>query len=138
MRANRSMPECTVIPELPYSDVESAVDWLCAAYGFTPRVRMGTHRAQLNVGAGAVVVMEVGENDVTCAVMVRIEDLDRHYADAVRAGAAIVKAPADYPYGERQYTARDPGHLWTFSQTIADVAPEDWGGIAVVPEDPEP
>ena len=32
------------------------------------------------------------------------------------------------PFGVRQYTAIDPGgHRWTFSQNIADVAPEAWG-----------
>ena len=32
-------------------------------------------------------------------------------------------------FGERQYSAQDPaGHHWTFSQTLADVAPEEWGG----------
>jgi hypothetical protein len=37
--------------------------------------------------------------------------------------------PTDFEYGERQYTAEDPfGHRWTFSQTLRDVAPEDWGG----------
>jgi len=46
-------------------------------------------------------------------------------------GARILRPPADYPYGERQYTAEDlAGHRWTFSQTIADVAPEEWGGRA--------
>ena len=31
--------------------------------------------------------------------------------------------------GERGYTAEDlGGHRWTFSQSIADVAPESWGG----------
>ena len=42
--------------------------------------------------------------------------------------------PADFPYGERQYTAEDPaGHQWTFSETLADVAPEEWGGTWVTP-----
>jgi hypothetical protein len=37
--------------------------------------------------------------------------------------------PADHPYGEPQYTAEDfAGHRSTFSQSIADVAPEEWGG----------
>lgn len=34
-------------------------------------------------------------------------------------------------FGERQYGVRDPwGHVWTFSESVADVAPEEWGGIA--------
>ncbi len=35
-------------------------------------------------------------------------------------------------FGERQYTAEDlVGHLWTFSETLADMAPEEWGGKTV-------
>jgi hypothetical protein len=46
-------------------------------------------------------------------------------------GARILDPPADYPYGERQYTAEDlSGHRWTFSQSIADVVPEEWGGTS--------
>jgi uncharacterized glyoxalase superfamily protein PhnB len=38
-------------------------------------------------------------------------------------------APHDTPFGERQYVADDPeGHRWTFSQHVADVPPERWGG----------
>ena len=46
--------------------------------------------------------------------------------------------PTDFEYGERQYSVEDlAGHQWTFSETIADVAPEEWGGISVPrPEQP--
>ena len=47
-------------------------------------------------------------------------------------GARIVMEPNDFEYGERQYHAEDlAGHRWTFSQTLADVAPEEWGGQSV-------
>jgi uncharacterized glyoxalase superfamily protein PhnB len=37
--------------------------------------------------------------------------------------------PTDFEYGERQYEAEDhAGHRWTFSETLRDAAPEDWGG----------
>jgi uncharacterized glyoxalase superfamily protein PhnB len=63
--------------------------------------------------------------------MVRVDDVDAHHARAAARGATIADAPQDFPYGERQYSAEDPGgHRWTFSQTIADVAPEDWGGTS--------
>jgi uncharacterized glyoxalase superfamily protein PhnB len=40
--------------------------------------------------------------------------------------------PTDFEYGERQYAAEDlAGHQWTFSETLADVAPEDWGGTSI-------
>ena len=49
--------------------------------------------------------------------------------DMIAHGAEAVRNPTDYPYGERQGTLRDPGgHVWTLSQSIADVDPADWGG----------
>jgi uncharacterized glyoxalase superfamily protein PhnB len=62
--------------------------------------------------------------------MVRVADVEGHYKQARQAGAWIISPPADYPFGERQYTAEDlGGHRWTFSQTMADVDPESWGGM---------
>ena len=137
MLSNRSIPRSTVIPELAYPDVQEAADWLCEAFGFTVRLRIANHRAQLNVGDGAVAITTVTARpakdqagDVAHGVMVRVEDVDRHHDRAKHHGARIVRPPASYPYGERQYTAVDPGgHCWTFSQSIADINPEDWGGL---------
>ena len=129
MLANRSIPRCTVIPELAYADVEQAVAWLCEAFGFTLRIGMGSHRAQLNVGDGAVVLIEKTAGVSANSVLVRVENVDRHCERAKKHGAKILRAPADYLYGERQYSVADlAGHRWTFSQSIADVAPEEWGG----------
>jgi hypothetical protein len=50
MMPNRSMPASTVIPVLAYPDVSEAVAWLGAAFGFTCRLSIGDHRAQLNAG----------------------------------------------------------------------------------------
>jgi uncharacterized glyoxalase superfamily protein PhnB len=131
MLQNRSIPRATVIPELDYPDVGEAARWLCDAFGFTVRLRIADHRAQLDVGDGAIVVTERRDGAPTHSIMVRVEDVDRQYARAVQKGARVLRAPADYPYGERQCTVADPaGHCWTFSQSIADVAPEDWGGVS--------
>jgi len=124
------MPECTVIPVLGYEDVGKAVDWLCNAFGFTVRLRIANHRAQLFVGDGAVVVNE-GHRlaETNHSIMVRVEDVDRHHEHARKHGAIILHPPTSYLYGERQYSAEDPGgHCWTFSQSIADVDPDEWGG----------
>ena len=149
MRANRSMPPCTVIPELVYDDVAEAVVWLCETFGLVERWRAGNHRAQLAIGDGAIVVTErrVGQGwadrpdttelrpprpgEVTHSVMVRIDNVDAHHERGRRSGVRVLHPPTDYPYGERQYEVEDlAGHRWTFSQTVADVAPEDWGGAA--------
>jgi len=132
MLKNRSIPKCTVIPELAYPDIGEAIDWLCGAFGFTLRLRIANHRAQLNVGDGAVVLTELAEGqrvDIGHSVLVRVENVDRHCEHAKQHGAKIVRPPADYPFGERQYSVEDfAGRRWTFSQTIADVDPVTWGG----------
>ena len=123
------MPESTVIPVLAYDDVVEAVVWLCATFGFSERWRAGSHRAQLALGDGCVALTEAGSGAAKANVMVRIEDVDAHYERALERGAEITAPPTDHVYGERQYNAVDlGGHHWTFSQSIADVAPEDWGG----------
>jgi uncharacterized glyoxalase superfamily protein PhnB len=125
------MPASTVIPVLVYEDVAAAAEWLCDTFGFRLRWRAGGHRAQLAVGDGAVAITEQRGGSRPGEVMVRIDDVDGHYEHARERGAQIVQGPADYPYGERQYTTVDlGGHHWTFSQTIADVAPEEWGGTS--------
>jgi uncharacterized glyoxalase superfamily protein PhnB len=71
-------------------------------------------------------------DELTHAVMVRVEDVDKHFERTQRFGARIIRSPADYPYGERQYTVEDlGGHVWTFSESITDVDPEEWGGRLV-------
>ncbi len=140
MKPSRSIPDATVIPVLVYPDVREAVDWLGRAFGFVERVRTGEgHRAQLSVGDGALIVAEAhgdrvppAGGSVTHMVMVRVEDVAAHCSRARRCGAVILMEPTDFKYGERQYTAEDPaGHQWMFSETLADVEPEAWGGVAV-------
>jgi uncharacterized glyoxalase superfamily protein PhnB len=142
MPRNRSAPPAAVTPVLSYPDVAAAVTWLTRTFGFVEHVRIGDHRAQLGFGGGALIVADTAygrralasEDGVTHSVMVRVDDVDAHFAAAQAAGARIVGAPADHPYGERQYTAEDlAGHRWTFTQSIADVPPEQWGGTTVTP-----
>jgi uncharacterized glyoxalase superfamily protein PhnB len=143
LRPNRSIPSAAVVPVLVYPDVREAVAWLEAAFGFAERVRIGeSHRSQLSVGdGGAVIVADVRHaqrppraGEVTHRVMVRVGDATAHCEHARSHGATILMEPTDFEYGERQYQAQDPaGHLWTFSQTLDDVAPEAWGGILVAP-----
>jgi uncharacterized glyoxalase superfamily protein PhnB len=46
----------------------------------------------------------------------------------------VLQEPEEFEYGEREATVEDPaGHRWQFSQTIRDVAPEEWGGTTVEP-----
>lgn len=135
MRPNRSIPDASIIPELAYADVGAAVEFLCNAFGFRERLRIGDHRAQLVFGNGAVVAMDRSRETSTASMptghgmLVRVDDVDEHFTRAQAAGAEILAPPATHVYGERQYTARDPGgHKWTFSESVSDVDPAAWGG----------
>jgi len=140
MVVNRSAPKATVVPILVYEDVGKAIDWLCDTFGFRERLRAGAPggrvaHAQLDIAEGAVMLGREGAefrppraNEVSQYVTVHVDDVDKHFEHARQCGARILKAPADMPFGERQYTAEDIGrHRWTFSQSIADVGPEEWG-----------
>ena len=128
MKANRSVPEAAVIPELPYPDVREAVDWLIRVFGFRERLQIGDHRAQLVYEGGAVIVIQRDE-PTTSYILVRVANADTHHERAASAGATILTPPEDFPYGERQYNAQDPAaHVWTFSESFDDVDPADWGG----------
>ena len=138
MLTNRSIQQATVIPVLAYPDVNQAADWLCAAFGFSVRLRIGDHRVQMNVGDGAVTLRELrpGEENgplgVGHSITVRVEDADAHCRKAREHGARVTAEPMTHMYGERQYSAEDPaGHAWTFSQSVADVDPAEWGGTPV-------
>jgi uncharacterized glyoxalase superfamily protein PhnB len=129
-----TMPHCVIIPVLEYTDVEKAIASLCSAFGFVVRWQAAGHRAQLSYGDGVIVVAKIDASDDAAAtssrqrLLVRVNDINTHFDRASRNGVTILKAPEDYFYGERQYTAMDiGGHLWTFSQTINAVAPEQWG-----------
>jgi uncharacterized glyoxalase superfamily protein PhnB len=125
-----------VVPVLSYQDVAQAIEWLCGAFGFAERLRTpaepdgAIHHAQLAIGEGAAIL--TGERGApksrSGSVLVHVEDLDAHFERARKFGAKIVRAPSTAEFGERQYTAEDvEGRSWTFSQSVADVKPEDWG-----------
>jgi uncharacterized glyoxalase superfamily protein PhnB len=146
---NRSAPPGEVVPGLYYDDVEAAIDWLCGAFGFTERYRYGpedhTVGAFLAIGESSVALSEarVGQTPdwdhngelrpprgdfATGGVSVRVTDVDAHYDRATAFGARTFGPPTTYRFGERQYTAEDlAGHRWSFTQSVADIAPEDWG-----------
>jgi uncharacterized glyoxalase superfamily protein PhnB len=101
VRSNRSIPSSTVVPVPVYPDVRHAQR--------PPR-----------------------PGEVTHSGLVRVEDARAHCEHARAGRARIHMEPTHFEYGERQYRAEDlAGHRWTFSETLADVAPEEWGGTSV-------
>jgi uncharacterized glyoxalase superfamily protein PhnB len=143
VKSNRSIPPPTVIPVLVYPDVRQAVAWLSAAFGFAERTRIGeSHRAQMSIGEdGAMIVADVrGEKQpphqgiVTHVIKVWVENVEDWYERARAHGARVLEPPTDQMYGERECSVEDlAGHRWQFTESVRDVAPEEYGCQTVAP-----
>src|SRR3954470_11139646 len=148
MITNRSAPHARVVPVLTVSDVREAVAWYTEVFGFVEHVRIGEgHRSQLGLPDGPaaeLVLSEVRpgrrtpEGGRSHQIMFKVDDVARLVQTAVSRGATLVDPPQDHQYGERQATLDDPfGHQWVINQTLADVAPEEWGGSTITPRTPD-
>ena len=139
-----------IAPGLYYRDAAAAIDWLCRAFGFAVRLRVEGEggvivHCELEYGEGLIMVGQeeregeparfprrrmspLGTPGNTQDLMLYVDDVDAHCAQARAAGAAIVAEPAVHDYGEdhwadRSYGALDPdGHLWWFSQRLRSPA----------------
>lgn len=141
---------------IAYEDAAAAIDWLVQAFGFRERLRYTeddgqvTH-AELELDGGLIMLAtptpdyvspkrlressdlarKSADNPfVVDGLMIDVDDADAHFARAKEAGATILSEPVDVDVGVRQYRVEDPeGHRWMFVQTIAQVAPEQWGAV---------
>jgi uncharacterized glyoxalase superfamily protein PhnB len=134
-----------------YRDAAAAIDWLCAAFGFTVRIKVEgedgrIEHSELEYGEGLIMVAQedaaaprawkrslrspaslggIG----TQALMFFVDDADAHCAHARAMGATILEEPQTYDYGEqywadRGYAALDPeGHLWWVTQRVRNPPP---------------
>lgn len=124
----------SVVPTLRYRDLDRAVPWLCAAFGFTARGVVQDSggnivSAQLVLRNGMVMLAPVGQSGFdelmkqpdeiggaeTQSCYFVIADSDAHYAAATAQGAEIVLDLQSFEHGGRGYLCRDlEGHLWSF------------------------
>ena len=124
-------------PYLFYEDLAAAIDWLVAAFGCSEHMRLRgpggfIAHAEVALGDGLVMLGNVGPRNAVRPVTVRssvyafVDDVDAHCRRAAAAGAEILEPPADQPYGDRVYLARDPeGHEWYFAQHLHDVTVDE-------------
>jgi uncharacterized glyoxalase superfamily protein PhnB len=119
---------------LYYEDVAGALKFLARAFGLRKcGVQMRGPDGKINHAS-----MQLGDDLVmmgypgpqyknpkhlghwTQCLYVNVNNVDRHFQHAKKAGAKILDEPKDTPYGHRRYGAEDPeGHHWYFAQEIA-------------------
>ena len=62
----------------------------------------------------------------TFSIHLHVGDVDQSYAQAISAGATVVRPLQNQFYGERSGTVRDPfGHEWLLGGQIETVTPEE-------------
>jgi PhnB protein len=123
-----------ITPYLYYEDVGGALKFLAKAFGFR---KYGTQ----SVGSDGKInhaAMKLGEDlimmgspksgyrnpkrlgQATQCLYINVEDVDKHFERARKAGATVLEEPADTEYGHRRYGVTDPeGHEWYFAQESA-------------------
>jgi uncharacterized glyoxalase superfamily protein PhnB len=122
-----------ITPYLYYEDVDGALKFLAKAFGFRKHgVQMRRPDGKISHGAmkfGDDVIMmgcppsgyrnpkRLGQ--ATQSLYINVENVDKHFARAKKAGATIIEAPADAEYGNRRYGVTDPeGHEWYFAHEL--------------------
>jgi len=130
----------TVTPMLDYADGPAAMDWLAEAFGFAERTRLldddgRVMHGEMLAGDGLIMVGSTIDGYegprrhsehcpttrawlqtpyIVDGLLVRVPDVDAHFAHAKAAGARILSEPEDQPYG-RLYRVEDlEGHRWMF------------------------
>jgi uncharacterized glyoxalase superfamily protein PhnB len=138
-------PRQRVLPHLRYEAPFAALAWLCQTFGFTEAQRFERGEDNLTArieGPDGGEVMISGHDDgfntwmreraprfeeatgrswplLTHAITVIVDDVDAHFEQANREGAAVLTAPEDQPWGVRSYAALDPeGHQWEFATVL--------------------
>ena len=121
-----------ITPYLLYRDAGAAVDWLAKAFGLrSDEVMKGAdgrvNHASMTFGDAVLMLGSPGPDfkgpraigHWTANLYVDVDDVEKHYARAVEAGATIIEEPKDTPYGARRYGAEDlEGHRWYFAQPL--------------------
>ena len=130
-----------VYPYLRVHNAAEAIDFYARAFDARelfrltePGGRVG--HAELRIGSATVMLSdEYPESAIrgprslggtTFSIHLHVGDVDQAYAQAVRAGATVVRPVQNQFHGERSGTVRDPfGHEWLLGQQIESVTPEE-------------
>jgi PhnB protein len=136
--ANLQTEFIDLVPVLACSDIAAAHDFLVHVLGFASgglehapdgtvvhgEVLAGERRIWLHLTSEtAKLATPATLGAAGGGIVVYVKDVDAHFEVARRAGATILREPADQPYGQREYAVRDPdGHSWWIATPSA--APE--------------
>jgi PhnB protein len=130
-----------VTPYLHVDGASKAIDFYRTVFGAKERMRMAgpdgrIGHAELELGNSMIMVADehpdmnirgpksIGGTPVT--VLVYVEDVDRAFERALKAGAKELRPVENQFYGDRSGQFEDPfGHHWNVATHVEDVPPDE-------------
>ena len=129
------------IPYLACRNAAKALEFYAKAFGATEQMRMAAPdgkigHAEIKIGDSPIMLAdespEMGHRSARTlggspvSLMVYVEDVDARVAQAVAAGAKLVRPVADQFYGDRTGGVDDPfGYHWYLATHVEDVPPDE-------------
>jgi PhnB protein len=130
-----------VTPYLVVGGASDAIDFYSRVLGAKERMRMDgpdgkVGHAELQIGDSVIMLADefpdmqaVGPKTVggtPVSIHVYVEDVDKTFEQAVKAGAKELQPLENKFYGDRSATFEDPfGHQWTVSTHVEDIPPDE-------------
>jgi uncharacterized glyoxalase superfamily protein PhnB len=111
----------SVTPYLVVEDVARQLDWLARAFGAVEAFRMAgpdgrIGHAETRIGDSVIMMGQAGPEHPPMPAMLHlyVGDVDAVFRQAVAAGGAAIREPADQFYGDRSGGVKDPlgNHWW--------------------------
>jgi len=98
----------SVTPRIVVDDVAGQVDFLRNVFDAAGDVIEG-RPVELLVGDSLVMISPTTERDAFPAFLyIYVDNADAAFERAIAAGASVLEAPLDTPYGDRRAMVRDP------------------------------
>jgi PhnB protein len=131
----------SLTPYLAVEDASRAIEFYKDAFGAEEVVRMdgpggSVAHAELQIGDSKLMLSDpFPQSNVrppserggpTASVFMYVEDVDKAFDQAQRAGASVVSQPEDMFWGDRFGTLADPfGHVWSIATHKEDLSEQE-------------
>jgi PhnB protein len=132
----------TLTPYLSIQGAAAAIEFYQRAFGAVERFRLvapngDIGHAELKIGDSSIMLADdcgteaafhnprtLGGSSI--GLHLYVEDVDVRFAQAVEAGAKVIRPVQDQFYGDRTGTLEDPfGHVWFLATHTEDLSPEE-------------
>jgi uncharacterized glyoxalase superfamily protein PhnB len=121
---------CSAVPVIATDDVAASVDYFVRVLGFVSEFLWGDPPVYAGVSAGKAVLYlardsemarVIREHRLSPELFLWVTGVDSVYARHQAAGAQIVEALSDRPWGARQYVLREPnGYHMKIAEALCD------------------